>query len=93
MGFSYCSTILAGLFAFTVASHLIPHLTTAAEPTPRLPPSSSSYINLEIPPLFGVMSALAAAFVFGIGISATQATDLRRVADQAVTSSTACWHA
>jgi hypothetical protein len=28
------------------------------------------------------MSALAAAFVFGIGISATQATDLRRVADQ-----------
>ncbi|MCV5209075.1 cation:dicarboxylase symporter family transporter, partial [Escherichia coli] len=42
----------------------------------------TSYVNLEIPPLFGVMSALAAAFVFGIGISATQATDLRRVADQ-----------
>ena len=32
-GALHCSTILAGLFAFTVASHLIPHLTTAAEPT------------------------------------------------------------
>ncbi|MBS4689675.1 dicarboxylate/amino acid:cation symporter [Aeromonas sobria] len=79
---SYCSTILAGLFAFTVASHLIPQLTTAAEPTTATAIKLASYVNLEIPPLFGVMSALAAAFVFGIGISATQATDLRRVADQ-----------
>lgn len=79
---SYCSTILAGLFAFTVASQLIPQLTTAAEPTAQAAIKLSSYISLEIPPLFGVMSALAAAFVFGIGISATQATDLRRVADQ-----------
>ncbi|MGL4765694.1 MAG: dicarboxylate/amino acid:cation symporter [Aeromonas sp.] len=79
---SYCSTILAGLFAFTVASHLIPQLTTAAEPTTTEAVKLASYVNLEIPPLFGVMSALAAAFVFGIGISATQATDLRRVADQ-----------
>ena len=79
---SYCSTILAGLFAFTVASQLIPQLTTAAEPTAQTAIKLSSYISLEIPPLFGVMSALAAAFVFGIGISATQATDLRRVADQ-----------
>ncbi|WP_139709038.1 dicarboxylate/amino acid:cation symporter [Aeromonas allosaccharophila] len=79
---SYCSTILAGLFAFTVASHLIPQLTTAAEPTTATAIKLASYVNLEIPPLFGVMSALAAAFVFGIGISATQATELRRVADQ-----------
>ncbi|WP_429078655.1 dicarboxylate/amino acid:cation symporter [Aeromonas hydrophila] len=79
---SYCSTILAGLFAFTVARNLIPRLTTAAEPTAESAIKLASYINLEIPPLFGVMSALAAAFVFGIGISATQATDLRRVADQ-----------
>ncbi|MFM5396180.1 dicarboxylate/amino acid:cation symporter [Aeromonas veronii] len=79
---SYCSTILAGLFAFTVASHLIPQFTTAAEPTTATSIKLTSYVNLEIPPLFGVMSALAAAFVFGIGISATQATDLRRVADQ-----------
>lgn len=79
---SYCSTILAGLFAFTVASHLIPQFTAAAEPTTATAIKLASYVNLEIPPLFGVMSALAAAFVFGIGISATQATDLRRVADQ-----------
>ena len=82
VGLSYCSTILAGLFASPVPTPLTPHLTTAADPTPEAATKLASYINLEIPPLFGVMSALAAAFVFGIGISATQATDLRRVADQ-----------
>ncbi|MGL5324650.1 MAG: cation:dicarboxylate symporter family transporter, partial [Aeromonas sp.] len=55
---SYCSTILAGLFAFTVASHLIPQFTTAAEPTTATAIKLASYVNLEIPPLFGVMSAL-----------------------------------
>ena len=52
---SSCSTILAGLFAFTVASQLIPQLTTAAEPTAQAAIKLSSYISLEIPPLFGVM--------------------------------------
>ncbi|MGL5452937.1 MAG: cation:dicarboxylate symporter family transporter, partial [Aeromonas sp.] len=72
---SYCSTILAGLFAFVVASHLIPLLTSAAEPSTTAAIKLIPYVNLEIPPLFSVMSALAAAFVFGIGISATEATD------------------
>jgi Na+/H+-dicarboxylate symporter len=79
---AYGSTILAGTFAFTLASRLIPTLTEAA--TASADPASKlvSYINMEIPPLFGVMSALAAAFIFGIGISANEATDLRRIADQ-----------
>ncbi|UBO75293.1 dicarboxylate/amino acid:cation symporter [Aeromonas rivuli] len=79
---AYGSTILAGTFAFTLASRLIPTLTEAA--TTSADPASKlvSYISMEIPPLFGVMSALAAAFIFGIGISANEATDLRRIADQ-----------
>lgn len=79
---AYGSTILAGTFAFTLASRLIPTLTEAA--TASADPASKliSYISMEIPPLFGVMSALAAAFIFGIGISANEATDLRRIADQ-----------
>ncbi|MFB2927516.1 dicarboxylate/amino acid:cation symporter [Aeromonas hydrophila] len=80
---SYFSTIVAGLLAFTIASYLIPLLTTATESTVSAANHKlSSYVNLEIPPLFGVMSALAAAFVFGIGISVTGATELHRVADQ-----------
>lgn len=79
---AYGSTILAGTFAFTLARQLIPTLTEAA--TASADPASKlvSYIGMEIPPLFGVMSALAAAFIFGIGISANEATDLRRIADQ-----------
>lgn len=79
---AYGSTILAGTFAFTLARQLIPTLTEAA--TANADPASKlvSYIGMEIPPLFGVMSALAAAFIFGIGISANEATDLRRIADQ-----------
>ena len=53
VGLSYCSTILAGLFAFTVASHLIPHLTTAAEPTAEAATKLASYISLGSRPVRG----------------------------------------
>ncbi|MFM4651185.1 dicarboxylate/amino acid:cation symporter [Aeromonas bivalvium] len=79
---AYGSTILAGNFAFTLARQLIPTLTEAASASADPASKLVSYIGMEIPPLFGVMSALAAAFIFGIGISANEATDLRRIADQ-----------
>ncbi|MFM4824144.1 dicarboxylate/amino acid:cation symporter [Aeromonas bivalvium] len=79
---AYGSTILAGTFAFTLARQLIPTLTEAASASADPASKLVSYIGMEIPPLFGVMSALAAAFIFGIGISANEATDLRRIADQ-----------
>ncbi|MFC5705232.1 dicarboxylate/amino acid:cation symporter [Aeromonas eucrenophila] len=79
---AYGSTLVAGTLAFLVASQLIPLLTSEATMTSQEGTKLASYITMEIPPLFGVMSALAAAFVFGIGISATGARDLRSVADQ-----------
>lgn len=79
---AYGSTLVAGTLAFLVASQLIPMLTSEATLTSQEGAKLASYITMEIPPLFGVMSALAAAFVFGIGISATGARDLRSVADQ-----------
>lgn len=79
---AYGSTLVAGTLAFLVASQLIPMLTSEATLASQEGTKLASYITMEIPPLFGVMSALAAAFVFGIGISATGARELRSVADQ-----------
>ena len=80
VGLAYGSTILAGTLAYLVASSVLPSLTDgntvqAAEETAAL----TGYLTIQIPPLFDVMTALALAFIFGIGISAINATNLRTV--------------
>jgi Na+/H+-dicarboxylate symporter len=84
VGMAYGSTIIAGILAFIVASNLLPAITAgdlsqAAEQGTEL----SSFIELKIPPLFDVMTALALAFIFGIGISATNAHGLRSTLNEA----------
>lgn len=84
IGLAYASTLVAGIVAFLVASTFIPMLASpatqvAAEEGSKLAP----FVTLQISPLFGVTSALVAAFVFGIGISALQARALKEVSDQA----------
>lgn len=78
VGLAYGSTIVAGILAFLVASAMLPSLTegssiTAVDEATKV----SAYFTLKIPPLFDVMTALALAFVFGIGISALNAQKLR----------------
>lgn len=77
VGLAYGSTIVAGILAYTVASNVLPGLTAE-----NLVESASSeklkgFIELQVTPLFDVMTALTIAFIFGIGISATNATSLR----------------
>lgn len=84
IGLAYASTLVAGIVAFLVASTFIPMLASpatqvAAEEGSKLAP----FVTLQISPLFGVTSALVAAFVFGIGISALQVRALKEVSDQA----------
>lgn len=80
---SYLSTIAAGVGAFFVASLVVPSLTQesnqiANEATNILQP----FITLDIPPVIGIMSALALAFIFGLGISAIKAIHLKAVSDE-----------
>ncbi|QOL24611.1 dicarboxylate/amino acid:cation symporter [Thalassotalea sp. LPB0316] len=80
VGLAYGSTIIAGTLAYIVASAVLPGLTEgnaveAASEGAKL----AGFIELKIPPLFDVMTALALAFIFGIGISAINATNLRTV--------------
>ncbi len=83
LGMAYLSTIIAGVLAFLVTAALIPMLSgatlTAAEASGTAP---EPFITLDIPPLFGIMSALVAAFIFGLGITASRADGLKTLFDE-----------
>lgn len=83
LGLAYVSTIAAGVLAFLIAALVIPMLAPAAadlagtEGVNLVP-----YIEMNIPPVFSVMTALALAFVFGLGIASTGAVALQQLSDQ-----------
>lgn len=82
LGIAYASTIIAGTMAYFVTASVVPALTTASsEVAAANGQQLVPFLILEIPPLFGVMTALATAFVFGLGISALQLGSLRQLAD------------
>ena len=83
LGFAYLSTLIAGTAAFIVAALMVPGLTSApdvlnGDGAVVLEP----YVTVTIPPLFNVMTALMLAFIMGLGISATRAEGLQKLADQ-----------
>ncbi|QOC23123.1 dicarboxylate/amino acid:cation symporter [Wenzhouxiangella sp. AB-CW3] len=83
LGTAYLSTILAGTLAFLVAAVVVPMLASGAGATP--PPEGEAleaFFEIEIPPLFGIMTALATAFIFGLGITATDSHQLKTLFDQ-----------
>lgn len=82
---AYVSTIIAGTLAFTVGSLLLPGFvenTTAGNVVNPGEALLGGFFELEIPPIMGVMSALIFAFILGIGISATNSTNLRTIMDE-----------
>ena len=82
VGLAYLSTLGAGLFAFTVAEHLFPALLSGAGDMPEVKTVLAPFIELKIPPLMNIMTALTIAFMFGLGISSTDADQLKRMSDQ-----------
>ncbi|WP_440874006.1 dicarboxylate/amino acid:cation symporter [Thalassotalea sp. PLHSN55] len=84
VGLAYGSTIVAGTLAYIVASNVLPHFTSGSMPkVAENAHELSSFINITIPPIFDVMSALALAFIIGIGISAINAKTLRNGINEA----------
>ena len=72
--FAYFSTIIAGIMAFVAASSILPNFMEAGSMSNIDDPEhalAASYIALEMPPVFGVMSALILAFLLGIGMAST----------------------
>ena len=83
LGVAYLSTLSAGILTFFVASAIVPMLSADAQSvTNEANASLAPFITLDIPPLMSVMSALVLAFIFGLGIAATQAQQLKTLSDQ-----------
>jgi Na+/H+-dicarboxylate symporter len=82
VGFAYGSTVIAGTLAFLLISAIIPFLTGGITFESEVATDVGSFIDLEIPPLMGVMTALVTAFVFGIGMSQLELGALKKASDQ-----------
>ena len=81
VGLAYISTILAGLLAFSVGMIGLPMLQTPGGTVEEVD-SLDPYFRLEIAPPLDVITALATAFLLGIGIAWTQGTTLKSVVDE-----------
>ena len=79
---AYISTITAGVIAFFVAAQFIPSLVGNAELVESGSHGLMPYIDLAIPPLFGVMSALMLAFILGLGVNACGAKTMKAGLDE-----------
>lgn len=66
-GIAYASTVIAGTLAFIVGSILLPGLVTGGDAA--VPESLAGYIQIEIPAMMGVMTALVTAFLLGLGMA------------------------
>jgi len=82
VGFAYSSTVIAGTLAFLLVSAVIPFLSGGITFEAEVATEIGSFIDIEIPPLMGVMTALATAFIFGIGMSQLELDTLKKVSDQ-----------
>lgn len=72
---AYISTLISGFFAYGVSTSILPRLVqTRGQFAAANPPETvlTPFFELEMPPLFDVMSALIIAFILGIGIAAME---------------------
>ena len=78
MGIAYASTLFAGGFAFGIANFTFPRiLESGALGSLASVRSFPAYFTLEIPPLMGITTALATAFIFGLAMVASDSPYLR----------------
>jgi Na+/H+-dicarboxylate symporter len=70
---AYISTVLGGLFAYTVGSNVIPTLVGGVGSEALAVEggmSLNAIFSIPMPPLFSITSSLVAAFVLGMGVAA-----------------------
>ncbi|MBC7005187.1 dicarboxylate/amino acid:cation symporter [Photobacterium sp. BZF1] len=82
VGLAYLSTLGAGILAFLVAKSLFPTLLSGAGQLPEAETVLTPFLELQIPPIMNIMTALTVAFIFGLGISNTGAENLKKISDQ-----------
>ncbi len=74
-GIAYLSTMIAGFLALGTGLLVYPHILRAGTISEQANPEDallSPFFTVEIPPIFGVMTALVLAFVLGVGLTITK---------------------
>lgn len=80
---AYTFTLFSGFFTWGICEVIYPTLLQGTFLSDVTNSSSTfvPYFTIEMPPLMGVMSALIAAFVIGIGLTVTEGKTLKTVFD------------
>ncbi|MFS0576513.1 dicarboxylate/amino acid:cation symporter [Sporosarcina sp. 179-K 3D1 HS] len=83
--FAYLSTIFAGVLAYFVATTLLPNVIhkpgdSVVENAGKA--AATSFFELEMEPIMGVMAALIVAFLFGIGMASIKSVSLLAVFEE-----------
>lgn len=83
---AYAMTLASGWFSFGVGAWLFPQLIKTEAPVAALDSDTvaglTPYFAVDMPPLFGVMSALVLSFLLGLGMAYTGSSALRRGFDE-----------
>ena len=77
---AYCSTVCGALFSYGVSSSIFPLYLTPGELSGDAVAEKEflPYIDLKIPPICDIMTALVLSFVVGVGIIFTDAKGLKK---------------
>ena len=78
---SYASTFLVGILTFFIGRVVLPKFIVSASLSTGSV-NVDPYFTIDIPPMFGVMSALVFAFLLGIGISRIKNSYLLKVSEE-----------
>lgn len=82
---AYVMTLGAGWFSFGVSAWSFPKLISSGGQVGALEAGAAApeaFFTVEMPPLFGVMTALVLAFVMGLGMAYSGSTALKRGFDE-----------
>lgn len=77
---AYCSTVCGALFSYGVSNNILPMYLNPGELSAEAVSEKEflPYIDLKIPPICDIMTALVLSFVIGVGIIFTGANGLKR---------------
>lgn len=81
-GIAYTSTFVAGILTYSTGIALFPHILSSGSGLGNVKNPDDvalqPYFTVEMPPVFGVMSALLLAFMLGIGVTLVKSQSMAR---------------
>lgn len=84
VGIAYLSTVCAGLFSYLGGNILFPHYLTPGELSTEAVAAKEfqPYVDLKIPPVCDILTALVLSFMIGLGIIYTGSKGLKKGFDE-----------